>query len=544
LRVCGSAATTGKGRLFHDQIIRYGLELDVSIGNALIDMYMKCGSIKEGEKLFSSINRDLISWSSMIAGYTQHGNGLMALKCFEKLPVGFVLNTVIYSCALKACGSIGALMEGRLLYDEILRSKLELDVGLANHLVDMYVNCRSLGEAVRMLTSWPKRDIVSWGILIGGYAECKDVHGALQLLEKMWQQDGLRPDRVIFISIIQACSNIDSAEQGKVIHDLMVRDGLKLDIAVGSTLVDMYAKSKNLDEAFNVHKSLPYRDVTSWGILVSGYSQHGHPHLALECFEKMLKDDVEPDNHVFSSALKSCATASALQTGRLLHLQIVKRGRKIDAVIGGSLVDMYGKCGNLWEGWETLNSMDPQDVIAWNTLISGYAQHCEYILAQECLQAMQSQGLKPDSTTYVSILAACSHAGMVDDGYWYFTSMARDRITPNVEHFNCMIDLVGRSGYLNDAQKLLRSMPIVTNSTAWTSLLAACRKFGHLNLAQECFDEIMRLDPDNAAAFILMLNCYADFGMWKHVQNLCKSQKSRSTITWKHGMLWIECDDL
>ena len=244
----------------------------------------------------------------------------------------------------------------------------------------------------------------------------------------------------------------------------------------------------------------------------------------------MLKDGIEPDNHLISCTLKSFASAAALQNGRLLHIQIIKHGLKIDAIVGGSLVDMYAKCGNLVDGWDTLNTIHPQDVASWNVLISGYAQHCEITLAQECLQAMQAQGLKPDSTTYISILAACSHAGTVEDGHWYFTSMVRDHITPNVEHFNCMIDLLGRSGYLNDALKLLSSMPIVINTTGWTSLLAACRKFGNLNLAKECFHQIMQLDPDNGAAFILISNCYADFGLWEHVEELCGS----SNTTWKN----------
>ena len=218
----------------------------------------------------------------------------------------------------------------------------------------------------------------------------------------------------------------------------------------------------------------------------------------------MLKDGIDPDSHVFSCTLKSCASAAALQNGRLLHIQIIKRGLKIDAIVGGSLVDMYAKCGNLVEGRDTLNTIHPQDVVSWNALISGYPQHCEYTLAEECLHAMQAQGLKTNSTTYISILAACSHVGTVNDDHWYFTSMVIGHITPNVEHFNCMIDLLGRSGYLNDALKLLSSMPIIINTTGWTSLHAACRKFGNLNLAKECFHQIMQLDPDNAAAFIVM----------------------------------------
>ena len=327
----------------------------------------------------------------MISGYTQHGSGLVALKCFEKIPVGLVLNTVIYSCVLKACGSIGPLVEGRLVYDEILRSKLELDVGMGNHLVEMYVKCRSLEEAIRMLASWPKRDIVSWGILIAGFAECKNVPGALQLLEKMFQQNGLKPDRVIFMSLFQACSNTETAEQGKIVHDLMIRSGLNLDIMVGSTHVDMYAKSENLDEACNLHKTLPDRDVRSWAILISGYSQHDCPHLALDCFERMLKDGIEPDSHVFSCTLKSCAIATALQNGRLLHIQIIKHGLKIDAIVGGSLVDMYAKCGNLVDGWDTLNTIHPQDVVSWNALISGYAQEGRVYEALKCFETGYTQ---------------------------------------------------------------------------------------------------------------------------------------------------------
>lgn len=526
LRACGSAVRIAKGRVVHNLIVRDVLESDASIGNALLDMYLKCGSLQEGHKLFITLRRrDVVSWGAIIDGYTQHGCGSMALELFTNMrQEGYIPNRVIYSCVLKACGSVEALTEGRLVYSQILRSEIDLDEGIANHLVDMYVKCKNLDEGFKALVTWPKRDVVSWGTLITGYAQQGDSSSALRLFYEM-RQDGMRPDRVVFLSVLQACSTAGTENQGKIIHDLLIRSGLSLDVTVGSTLVDMYAKSGSFKEAHNVLLSMSHRDAVSWGALISGYAQHGHGHSAIESFEKMQKDGVEPDSYVFSCTLKACGGVGALEHGRLMHDQILKIGFTVDTVVGSTLVDMYAKCGSLVEGWKTLDQMQSQDVVSWNALIAGYAQHCDYALAQQCLQVMQAQGVKPDSTTFLSVLAACSHAGNVEDGQWYFKSMVKDDIKPTMEHFNCMIDLFGRAGYLNDAVKLLNSMPTLPNVTGWTSLLATCQKYQDVSLGRLCFHQILQLDPYNAAGFMLMSNLFADADMWKDVEKLNELRK-------------------
>ena len=341
----------------------------------------------------------------------------------------------------------------------------------------------------------------------------------------------MKADEITFSSVLKACSGSGTLEQGKLLHDLVIRSGYTTDILITNTLIDMYGKFGFLDDARRIFDRMSYHDIVSWNAMIVGYVQHGNGFSAIELFDKMQEEGRSPDSITYMSTLKACSAVGAVHHGRSIHDQIIRSGEDRNLIVGNTLVDMYASCGNLNEACKSFERLSSRNAISWNAMISGYSQLGSFKLLKGCLEGMQKDGFKPDGWSFTSILAACSHEGLVNEGHSYFKSIREEHgITPSMEHFNCMIDLLGRSGYLNDALKLLSSMPIIINTTGWTSLLAACRQFGNLNLAKECFHHIMQLDPDNAAAFILMSNCYADFGLWEHVEELCGS----SNTTWKN----------
>jgi pentatricopeptide repeat protein len=273
----------------------------------------------------------------------------------------------------------------------------------------------------------------------------------------------------------------------------------------------MYASYGSLDEGKRVLDTLPVRDEVSWGAMLDGCAGNGDGFLALELFEKMQKEGLEPNRVVLLLVLKSCGIIGAVKKGHTLHNQIIDLGLVTDIETGTTLIDMYSNCGCLRDAHTVLDMLPTRDASSWNALIAGYSQHGDSSLALQCLKDMQSQGLKPDSWTFTNILSACSHAGQVEKGYNMFMDMReRHNLMPRREHFNCLIDILGRVGRLDEAEKLLHSMPKVPNVTGWLTLLTACRTFGRNELGRICYREAVCLDAEKASLYMLMSNICQD----------------------------------
>lgn len=544
LKVCGSLRTLEHGKVLHYLIIRNGLELDMAIGNTLVDMYAKCGGIDEAQAVFDNLqSRNVVSWSAMIAGYAQHENGLIALDLFDEMQQdGIEPNRVAFACTLKACGSLGAIEHARMIHDKIIKSSLDSDVVIGSSLIDIYARCGGLEEARKVFDEVPSPNVVLWAVMISGYAQ----HGlgtpALELFRKM-QKRGIKPDTFVFSCILKACGNIGALEGGQLIHNLILRSGLEKNVVVGSTLVDMYVKCGHLKEARKVFDDMPNRNEVTWGSMIGGYTEHEQGFPALELFKKMLEKGVKPDKVRFLCILKACGSIGAVRQGNLIHDLIIRSGLDWDEVIGNAILDMYVKGGRLGEASKVFGQLQNQGVVSWGAMIAGFAQYGNYRLVRQSFVDMQQQGVKPNEIIYTSILSGCSHAGLVEEGYHHFTSMQVDHgISPSIEHFNCIVDLLGRAGRLKEAEKLLEYMPDLNESTALTSLLSACRTYGNNEIAKHCFDQLVQLDPSIAAGYVTMSNVYADAHMWEGVERIQELKKSVSA--WKKpGRAWIEVNN-
>lgn len=641
-KACSTTGAIGLGRLAHNQIISSGFDSDIAVGSTLVDMYVKCESLEEAHSVFGKLPiRNVVSWSALIAGYAQHGHGIVALELFERMQQdGIKPGRVAFFGILQACASIGAVEQGGLIHAHIIQSGLDPDLDIGSSLVDMYAKCGNLAEAQKVFDKCPNKTLESWSALLGGYVQLGQGLPALELCEKM-QQDGIKPDRVAFISILKACSSIQSKSWGKYVHHQIIRDGLQLDVVLGSTIVDMYAKCDCLDEAWVVFEELPTQNVVSWGAILTGVLQHGHCHLvlqlyetmrhegikpdkvlflcvlkacsrvgafeqgrriheqasssglqsdlavgsslvnmyakggnivearrvfdqldnrnamawgamiayytqkrqafsALELFENMHQERVKPEKATFLCILKACGTIGALVKGRLIHEQIIKTRFDSDVVVGNTLTDMYSKCGSLEEAQEVFDHLLKQDVVSWGALIAGYATSGSYRLASQCLQDMQQQGFKPDGVIFTIILSACSHAGLIKEGYECLQTMSKEYgIIPNIEHYNCIIDLLGRAGCLNEAKSLLQSMELLPNAVSWTSLLMSCRTYSNIELARQCFDEMVQLDANEATGYVIVSNIYADAYKWEEVEKIKEMRKSACACK-EPGIAWIE----
>jgi pentatricopeptide repeat protein len=493
LKACASMEALDDGRLVHEEAVKTGIEMDVVVGSTIVDMYCKCKSLKDGRKVFEGMRgRNLVSWNAIIAGHVQqHGedHSTAALELFEQMQLqGVEPNHVTLSCILKACSNLGDINSSRVIHDRIVRSGAGIDAILVCTVVDVYSKCGSLEEARWAFDRLPDRNAAAWAALIAGYADHGHTLHSLQLFQQM-QEEGLKPDKVTYLCVLNAVSLLEAAEDGNLIHDRLVRDSLDRDIVIGNTLIDMYAKCNKLGDARRVFDGLPWRDIVSWGAVITGCVHCGDGAAALELYEEMEMEGEKPEKSTYLCILRACGSVGALEEGNVVHEKIVRQCLDSDPVISNTLVDMYAKCGEIKDAEKVFRGLCSKDVVSWNAVLAGHALHGNYGVVRQYLQDMESYGLNPDDRTYTSILASCGHAGALQECLDFFNAM--DGVDPCLEHFNCVIDVFARFGCLTDAEEILQSIPSSPDSTSWVSLLSSCKVHGDPRTGGQCFDQVL-----------------------------------------------------
>eukprot|EP00250_Pteridium_aquilinum_P018853 c24218_g1_i1 orf=516-2621(+) len=372
LKACSSLKDINKGREIHRMIVSMGLQIDKALGNALIDMYAKCGSMLESQDVFDMLEtRDIVSWTELIAGYTDSGLGSKALNLFEEmLRQGLCPDAVTFTCALKACGMTRALEKGRALHRKAAREGFRNDPTLCNTLISMYGKCGSLEEAREVFDKLHVRDIVSWNALIAGCTEQGAGEEALRCLEQMCLE-GTALNDVTYACIIKACSSIGAIEQGRELHKEVTRQGFDKGLLVGNTLVDMYAKCGTVSEAQEAFEKITSPDDISWNALISAYAEQGPGEGALACFEQMQLRGAHPDAVTYACVLKACSSTGNVDKCRELHEEARKKGFEKDLYVGNALIGMYGKHGLLLEGRNIFDKLPVRDIVSWTALIAG-----------------------------------------------------------------------------------------------------------------------------------------------------------------------------
>lgn len=541
LQGCTKRKDLAGARRLRSLMVKRGLARISIFGDYLIRLFTFCGCLSEADEIFCMVSKPSVyTWNAIISAHVNLDNFKRAHELYHAMQqTGNKPSKVTFLLMLKACATAEGLEQGRLIHNHITRCGLDADRIIGNSVVDMYAKCGNLEQAHEVFDELQSRDVVSYGALIAGYAQHGPGHSALGLFERM-RKEGVKPNKVIFLCIMKACGKARALAQGRQIHEHISKSGLLSDVVVGSALVDMYIKCGSLLKAFEVFDRLPNRNVVSWGAMIAGFVQHGDSHAALLFFENMQQEGIKPDRAIFLGILRACASIGSTGQGRLIHHQIIESALEIDVSVGNTVVDMYSKCGSTDESRNVFARLLIRDAVSWGALITGYVLNGHYSLAWQCLKDMQLVGLKPSEIVFTSMLAGCSNAGLVKEGYEYFNSMVVDfGITPSVEHYNCMVDLLGRTGRLDEARKLLQSMPLEPNIVAWRSLLAGCKTYGNTELGKQCFDEVVRLNPTGASSFVLMSNIYGEAHMWDNVLNIQEYRKGKASLK-KPGRAFIE----
>ncbi|XP_057853249.2 pentatricopeptide repeat-containing protein At3g24000, mitochondrial [Cryptomeria japonica] len=540
LKACASDAALEKGMQVHVHVIKTGFALDVIVGTAVVDMYAKCGRIENASKMFTMIpDHNSFSWNAIIVGHAQSGDGKGALKLFYKmLCAGFNLDQVTLSSVLNACTCITDFQEGRVLHSFIIKIGHEFNTCVGNALVDMYAKCGDMAKAHRVFDKMVAKDAVSWNAIIAAYGNNGYDEETLLVFHQMLGA-GMELDEFTFGSVLKSCASLEMLDQGIQIHNYVIKCGLVSNVFVGSALLDMYCKCGKTKDAQRLFNRLPEQNIVSWNAMIVGYAKKDGEE-ALKLFFHMLQLSMKPDEFTFATVLDICATLAAVGFGKQIHNHIIKAELNVDIYVASALVDMYAKCGNMANALEVFENMPEKDAVLWNAMISGYAQHGNAKEALNIFEKMQHVDIQPNQATFVGVLSACSHSGLVDDGYIYFNSMTEVyELLPTQEHYACMIDLVGRAGFLDKAIQIIETMPFEADVVIWRTLLAVCRLHCNVDLGKHAARMLIDLEPDDAAAYVLLSNIYATAGQWDDVANVRKAMKQKG-VKKDPGCSWIE----
>ncbi|KAK2965348.1 hypothetical protein RJ640_013811 [Escallonia rubra] len=542
LKACAGLQDVEVGKEVHESVKRDGLESDVYICTALVDFYAKCGCLDDAREVFDKVcGRDVVTWNAMIAGFSLHGmHGDLVRLVAGMQEAGLRPNSSTVVAILPAIGEANALWEGKAAHGYCVRRWFHGDVVVGTGLLDMYAKCGCLSYARRIFDVLGVKNEVTWSAMIGGCVTCDSTREALELFDRVMLEDAMIPSTVMLGIVLRACAKLTDMRRGRRIHGYTIKSGSVLDLMVGNTLVSMYAKCGVIDDVMVFFSEMAFKDTVSYGAVISGYVQNGNAEEALEVFRKMQLSGIKPDLATLIGFLPACSHLAALQHGACVHSYCIVRGLTADTSLCNALIDMYCKCGKIDMARLAFDRTSGKDVVSWNAMIGGYGVHGLGNEAVSLFHDMQAIGVKPDDVTFIGLLSACSHSGLVAEGNCWFAAMSRDfSILPRVEHYLCMVDLLGRAGLLNDAYNLIQKMPVRPDVRIWSALLAACRIHKDIELGEEVSKNIQSLGAEGTGNFVLLSNIYSAAGRWNDAANVRTVQRDKGYKK-SPGCSWVE----
>lgn len=545
LKACALNMNLYYGELLHAYSIKSDLLNSVFVGSSLLDMYTKIGKIEQGCRVFDHMpTRNVVSWTAIITGLVHAGHHTEGLVYFSEMWKSKVdCDAYAFAIALKACADSGALNHGKAIHTQTMKKRLNETSFVANSLSTMYNKCGKLVYGLHLFSKMKTRDVVSWTTIITAFVQMAQEEHAIEAFIRM-EKSGVSPNEYTFAAVISGCANLARVEWGEQLHAYVLRLGYIDSLSVANSVVTMYSKCGRLTSASMVFHGLSRKDIVSWSTIIAGYSQGGYAEEAFEYLSWMRREGPKPNEFALASVLSVSGSMALLNQGKQVHAHVLSIGLEHTSIVKSSLINMYSKCGSIDEASKIFEVTGHDDIVSWTAMISGYAEHG---ISQEAIglfERIPKAGLSPDSVTFIGVLSACSHAGLLDLGFNYFKSMRSDyQINPSKEHYGCMIDLLCRAGRLSDAEQMIRSMPFQQDDVVWSTLLRACRVHGDVDCGRRTAEEILKLNPNCAGTHITLANLYAAKGKWMEAAKLRKIMKSKGVIK-EPGWSWIKVKDM
>lgn len=547
---CARHGYLSQGQALHRHMLNThnrNVSPNMYVTNHLINMYAKCGSLEYARKLFDEMGeRNIVSWTALISGYAQFDRRNESCVMFSKMLADYRPNEFAYASVLSSCDP----EFGRQVHAHAMKTCLDAYTYIANALITMYTNtndktlCKDEpSEAWMVFKFLNSRNLVTWNSMIAAFQTRGKWKEALNLFSLMRQDFNIGFDRATLLSIlssldygnhvITSCLNYCSQ-----IHSLAIKTWFISEIGVITALAKAYAElGAEISDTYNLFlETNGKRDIVSWTAFITIFAEND-PEKSLRMFSELCKSGSIPDLHTYSIVLKACASQVTDRHTLSIHSQILKYGFENDTVLANALIHAYGRSGSLTESKKVFNYILFKDIISWNTMIKIYGLHGKPKDALKCFSQMNTP---PDATTFVALLSACSHAGMVEEGKKLFESMNKTYgISPQIDHYACMVDILGRSGRIVDAKKLINEMPMEPDSVIWSALLGACRKHNEPKLAELAAEKLQELDPKNSLGYVLMSNIHCSSGTFNEAVDV-RNQMKKSGVKKDPGLSWTE----
>ncbi|CAK8531849.1 unnamed protein product [Lathyrus sativus] len=453
-------------------------------------------------------------------------------------------NNFTFPFVFLACANLGAIREARSAHSLVIKLGLDTDLHTAHSLITVYFRCGEFGFARQVFDEISHKDLVSWNSLISGYSKMGRAREAVEVFGRLREESGFEPDEMSLVSVLGACGELGDLELGRWVEGFVVECGMKVNSYIGSALISMYAKCGDLVSARRIFDGMPIRDVITWNAVISGYAQNGMADEAISFFHCMKESGVNLNKVTLTAVLSACAGIGALDLGKHIDEYATQRGFQHDIFVATALVDMYAKCGSLESAQRVFNDMPRKNDASWNAMIAALASHGKAKEALSLFRRMSDEGdgARPNDITFVALLSACVHAGLVDEGHRLFDMMSTlFGLVPKVEHYSCMVDLLARAGHLYEAWDLIEKMPEKPDKITLGALHGACRRKKNVDIAEQVMHMLLELDPSNSGNYIISSKIYANSNMWDESARMRALMKEKG-VTKTPGCSWIEID--
>ncbi|KAF8725871.1 hypothetical protein HU200_020435 [Digitaria exilis] len=528
---------------FHLCPHRAGLPHVLATWNSLIAMYARCGRRGDAARVFDEMRvRDSVSWNSLLAAAASASDALALLRRMLRATPGAgacdhaTLTTVLSACA-RADGGAGAAPLAAV-HGLAVSCGLDAAVSVGNALVTAYFECGSPGSAERVFGAMAERNVITWTAMVSGMARAERYRDSLSLFRQM--RRAVDANRATYSSSLLACAGSLAAREGQQIHGLVVKTGFDTDLHVESELMDVYSKCGLMEDALRVFRSCQDPDEVFLTVILGGFAQNGLEEKAFKLFAEMVSAGIVIDTNMVSAVLGAFGAIAPFALGKQIHSLVIKKCFGGNTYVCNGLINMYSKCGELEESVSVFDGMPSKSTISWNSIIAAFARHGHGSEVFQLFESMKADGAKPTDVTFLSLLHGCSHVGSAKKGLEILNSMSSQYgIHPRVEHYACVVDMLGRSSLLDDAKAFIEDGPFKDNPLLWQALMGACSFHKNSEVGKYAAEKLLLLSPDCTAAYVLLSNIYLSEGRWDDRARIMKRMRElglRKDI----GKSWVE----
>ncbi|KAF0905400.1 hypothetical protein E2562_004377 [Oryza meyeriana var. granulata] len=528
VKACSISVEWDFGRQLHGLVIHSMLESDTSVMNALVDMYFRAGQTETAVSVFRKIRRkDTISWNTMISGFT-HDEDERAVFGYliDMLRAGCKPNEITFSVLLRLSGAEENALLGLQIFALAFRHGYTDNVLVANAVINMLSRCGLLNRAYGFFCNLTFRNIVTWNEMIAGYGLLSCSEDAMRLFRGLLSF-GARPDEFTYSAVLSAFQEAEGVRNHEQIHTIILKQGFASCQFVSTSLIKAYAAAfGSVQSSLKIIEDAGKMDLVSCGVIISAFLKHGLNNEVLFLFNLFRGDSTnKPDEFILATVLNACANAALIRHCRCIHSLVLKTGHAKHFCVASAVVDAYAKCGEIASAESTFNvvSSANDDAILYNTMLTAYANHGLIHKALNLCEEMNKAQLNPTPATFIAILSACGHLGLVEQGKLVFSSMmSAHGMHPSRSSYACLVDLLARKGLLDEAKGVIDAMPFQPWPAVWRSLVNGCRIHGNKQLGVVAAEKILSMAPSSDGAYVSLSNVYADDGEWHSAEETRK----------------------